>query len=68
MDGIELNLSCPHGHPERGMGAAVGQNPEMVKQITSWVVESAKGVPVWAKMTPEITDIRVPSRAAVGHK
>ena len=27
-DGIELNFGCPHGMPERGMGAAVGQVPE----------------------------------------
>lgn len=26
-DGIELNFGCPHGMPERGMGAAVGQVP-----------------------------------------
>lgn len=63
-DSLELNFSCPHGHPESGMGAAMGQNPAMVEEVTRWVVEAAGGKPVWAKMTPNITDIRIPARAA----
>ena len=35
-DGIELNFGCPHGMPERGMGAAVGQVPEYVEMVTRW--------------------------------
>ena len=62
-DALELNFSCPHGHPEKGMGAAMGQDPERVEIVTRWVVE-AVDVPVWAKMTPNITDITVPARAA----
>ncbi len=64
-DALELNFSCPHGHPESGMGAAMGQNPPMVEEVTRWVVEAVPGKPVWAKMTPNITDIRIPARAAV---
>jgi dihydroorotate dehydrogenase subfamily 1 len=64
VDGFELNFSCPHGHPETGMGAAMGQNPMMVEAVTRWVKNAADGKPVWAKMTPNITDIRVPARAA----
>ena len=45
------------------MGAAMGQDPPMVQEVTSWVVD-AVSVPVWAKMTPNITDIRLPARAA----
>ena len=63
-DSLELNFSCPHGHPETGMGAAMGQNPSMVEEVTAWVVEVAGGAPVWAKMTPNITDIRIPAAAA----
>jgi len=63
-DALELNFSCPHGHPETGMGAAMGQNPAMVEEVTRWVVAVAGGRPVWSKMTPNITDIRVPARAA----
>ncbi|MFT7462682.1 MAG: dihydroorotate dehydrogenase subfamily 1 [Pseudohongiellaceae bacterium] len=64
VDAFELNLSCPHGLPERKMGAAMGQNAEIVSEVVSWV-KSVSTVPVWAKMTPNITDITVPSRAAV---
>ena len=64
VDALELNLSCPHGLPERAMGAAMGQDPEIVEEVTGWVTEVAT-VPVWAKMTPNITDITQPSQAAV---
>ena len=63
-DIIELNLSCPHGMPERKMGQAMGQCPDVIKDVTSWVKE-ASTVPVWAKMTPNITDITVPGKAAL---
>ena len=62
-DALELNFSCPHGHPETGMGAAMGQDPAQVEEVTGWVV-SAVNVPVWAKMTPNITDITAPGLAA----
>ena len=42
VDGFELNFGCPHGMSERGMGSAVGQDPELVEQITRWVKEAAK--------------------------
>jgi len=64
IDGLELNLSCPHGLPERKMGAAMGENPEIVEEVTRWAKEVAK-VPVWAKMTPNITHITEPAQAAV---
>ena len=62
-DGIELNFGCPHGMCERGMGSAVGQEPEVLKTITEWVKEVAN-VPVIVKLTPNITDITEPARAA----
>lgn len=62
-DGIELNFGCPHGMCERGMGSAVGQEPKVLETITSWVKEIAT-VPVIVKLTPNITDIREPARAA----
>ncbi|MAB81021.1 MAG: NAD-dependent dihydropyrimidine dehydrogenase subunit PreA [Planctomycetes bacterium] len=64
VDAFELNLSCPHGLPERRMGAAMGQDPEIVEEVTSWAKE-ASSIPVYAKMTPNITDPTVPARAAV---
>ncbi len=63
-DGVELNFSCPHGMAERGMGAAIGQVPEYTRMITEWAKEFAT-VPVLVKLTPNVTDVRVPGRAAV---
>lgn len=54
---LELNLSCPHGMGEKGMGLACGQDPEMVEQILRWVSTAAGDVPVFAKLTPNVTDI-----------
>ena len=64
VDALELNLSCPHGLPERKMGAAMGENPDIVQEVTGWVMEVAT-IPVWAKMTPNITHITDPGRAAL---
>jgi dihydropyrimidine dehydrogenase (NADP+)/dihydropyrimidine dehydrogenase (NAD+) subunit PreA len=63
VDSFELNFSCPHGLPERKMGAAMGENPEIVQEVCGWVMAAAKK-PVWAKMTPNVTRITDPSRAA----
>src|SRR5579863_7478449 len=62
-DGIELNYGCPHGMSERGMGSAVGQVPEYCEQITRWVTEVAR-IPVIVKLTPNVTSITGPARAA----
>jgi dihydropyrimidine dehydrogenase (NAD+) subunit PreA len=48
---------------ERGMGSAVGQDPELIELCTRWVVEAAR-VPVIVKLTPNITDVRIAARAA----
>ena len=64
VDGFELNFSCPHGLPERKMGAAMGENPEILTEVVEWVMKVAKK-PVWAKMTPNVTHIEDPSRAAL---
>uniref|UniRef100_A0A1I7YP08 dihydropyrimidine dehydrogenase (NADP(+)) n=1 Tax=Steinernema glaseri TaxID=37863 RepID=A0A1I7YP08_9BILA len=62
-DALELNLSCPHGMGERGMGLACGQDPDMVRSICQWV-RSAVKIPFFAKMTPNITDVRKIATAA----
>ncbi|GLJ11694.1 hypothetical protein SUGI_0174790 [Cryptomeria japonica] len=64
VDAIEINFSCPHGMPERKMGAAVGQDCGLLEEVSGWINEKAT-VPVWAKMTPNITDITEPSRVAL---
>ena len=64
MDAFELNFSCPHGLPERHMGSAMGENPEILEEVAGWVMSVAR-VPVWAKMTPNVTHIEDPTRAAL---
>jgi dihydroorotate dehydrogenase subfamily 1 len=64
VDAFELNFSCPHGLPERKMGAAMGQDPDILEEVCGWVSSVAKK-PVWAKMTPNITHIEDPTRAAL---
>src|SRR3954451_3970183 len=62
-DGVELNFGCAHGMSERGMGAAVGQVPEYVGQVAAWVKQHSR-LPCIVKLTPNITDVRKPARAA----
>jgi dihydropyrimidine dehydrogenase (NAD+) subunit PreA len=62
-DGVELNFGCPHGMSERGMGAAVGQVPEYIQEVTEWC-KVHTSLPVFVKLTPNISDIRRPARAA----
>jgi dihydropyrimidine dehydrogenase (NADP+)/dihydropyrimidine dehydrogenase (NAD+) subunit PreA len=64
VDAFELNMSCPHGLPERRMGSAMGENPDILEEVCGWVMEVAK-IPVWAKMTPNVTHIEDPTRAAL---
>ncbi len=64
VDAFELNFSCPHGLPERKMGAAMGQDCEVLGTVCGWVNGVSKK-PVWAKMTPNITHIEEPARAAL---
>src|SRR5690349_18045309 len=62
-DAVELNFGCPHGMSERGMGSAVGQVPEYVEMVARWCKAHSR-MPVIVKLTPNITDIRQPARAA----
>jgi dihydropyrimidine dehydrogenase (NAD+) subunit PreA len=62
-DGVELNFGCPHGMSERDMGSAVGQVPAYVEMVTRWCKQHSR-LPVIVKLTPNITDIRGPARAA----
>jgi len=56
-DFIELNVSCPHGSPEKYMGAYIGQDPGLVGNIVREVKKHAK-VPFSVKLTPIVTDIK----------
>ena len=64
VDGFEMNLSCPHGLPERKMGMAMGENPDIVEEVVGWVKEVSR-IPVWAKMTPNVGNPTVPAASAL---
>ena len=61
-DAIELNFSCPNMEID-GTGSDVGQIPELVKKYTM-AARRGTDLPLISKMTPNITDIRMPARAA----
>jgi dihydroorotate dehydrogenase subfamily 1 len=60
-DGLELNLSCPHA---KGYGMAMGQDPELVRDITA-AVKAAVDIPVVPKLTPNAENIGEIAEAAV---
>ena len=51
---IELNLSCPNLE-ERGFMFAL--DPERCRRVVQACVEAAAGVPVFAKLSPDVTDL-----------
>lgn len=61
-DLIELNFSCPN-MKYKGTGSDVGQDPKTVERFTKIVRKNTK-LPILAKMTPNITDMTIPARAA----
>lgn len=57
-DMVELNFSCPHGYPEKGKGAAIGQNADYAASIVGWIRESgAISIPLIPKLTAAAADI-----------
>ncbi|GHP07815.1 dihydropyrimidine dehydrogenase, chloroplastic [Pycnococcus provasolii] len=64
VDALEINFSCPHGMPERRMGAAMGQDCELLQDVTKWIAD-ASTIPVWAKMTPNDINITSPGRVSL---
>ena len=59
-DALELNLSCPHAE---GYGIEVGSEPAAVEAITNSVRRHVD-IPIWVKLTPNVTDIVAIGRAA----
>lgn len=62
-DAIELNLGCPHGMPERDMGAICSQDAGIVLNIVS-AAKAVSKVPILTKLTPNVTNIRLMAEAA----
>ncbi|MDW7733432.1 MAG: dihydroorotate dehydrogenase [Methanolobus sp.] len=52
-DAFELNVSCPHA---QGYGASIGCDACAVEEITA-AVNDVTDLPVWVKLTPNVTDI-----------
>lgn len=59
VSGLELNLSCPHAE---GYGASIGSDPDIVFACTREAKRT--GLPIWVKLTPNVTDITECGRAA----
>ncbi len=59
-DGLELNLSCPHA---KGYGMAMGQDPELVEEITA-AVKAAVDISVVPKLTPNVPNVDEIAKAA----
>lgn len=54
VDALELNISCPnvkHG------GMAFGTDPQVAEKLTKAVKAASGDVPVYVKLTPNVTDI-----------
>ncbi|NHJ49747.1 MAG: dihydroorotate dehydrogenase [Asgard group archaeon] len=60
-DAFELNVSCPHGGK---YGAIIGQDPNLVEEITK-KIKKIVSVPVFVKISPNLTDLRIPAEAAI---
>lgn len=60
-DAFELNVSCPHGGK---YGSIIGQDKKLVEEITREVKKIVK-VPVYVKISPNLSDLRVPAEAAI---
>jgi len=63
-DAIELNVSCPHGSPEKHMGAFIGQDATLVERVTK-AARKGTDLPILVKLTPNVTDIVPIAEAAV---
>jgi dihydroorotate dehydrogenase (NAD+) catalytic subunit len=61
VDALELNISCPHAMG--GCGSAIGQDPELTREIVKSVKKSVD-IPVFVKLTPNVTDIIGIARSA----
>jgi dihydropyrimidine dehydrogenase (NAD+) subunit PreA len=57
VDLIECSFSCPQGSLGEKPGAMVAQDPKLTKTIAGWVKGAAKRVPVFIKITPQVSDI-----------
>jgi len=63
IEGIEINVSCPN---IKEGGVAFGVNPKYIQRIVSTVKKRIdKSITVITKLTPNVSDIVPPARAAI---
>ena len=62
VSGIELNISCPN---VSAGGIQFGTDPRQVAEITSAARKACRNKILIVKLSPNVTDIAVPARAAV---
>ncbi|MBQ1743998.1 MAG: dihydroorotate dehydrogenase, partial [Clostridiales bacterium] len=60
IDALEINLSCPN---VKAGCMTIGSDPEAIKTITS-KLRSLTDLPLWIKLTPNVTDIKATALAA----
>lgn len=61
LNALELNISCPNVQ-EGGM--AFGTNPQTVEEVTRKVKAVTGSIPVYVKLSPNVTDITAIAKAA----
>jgi dihydroorotate dehydrogenase (NAD+) catalytic subunit len=59
---LEVNASCPH---VKSGGIEFGQRPEVLARLVR-AVRAATGLPLWVKLSPNVTDIAEMARVAEG--
>jgi dihydroorotate dehydrogenase (NAD+) catalytic subunit len=59
---VELNVSCPH---VKEVGVEIGQRPKVVAEVTRAVKDRLR-IPVFVKLSPNVTDVTEVARAAQG--
>jgi dihydroorotate dehydrogenase (NAD+) catalytic subunit len=59
---VEVNVSCPNLHQRSEMFA---HDPDATASVVRVVVDASNGLPVFAKLSPNVTDLTLIARAAV---
>lgn len=63
VQGIELNLSCPNVEHKTSKYKLMAQDPDVVREIIRAIRKIIK-IPLFAKLTPNVTDISEIAKAA----
>ncbi len=69
-DLVELSISCPQGSmledEEMADGWMISQDARLTEKVTRWAKEAATRVPIYVKLSPNVTDIAAIARAVQG--